>query len=93
MELNCGKCKVRSWYLNDVDSIVRHANNRKIWLNLRDRFPHPYTKVDAQNWIQSVLAADPETNFAIEVLGEAVGGIGFEIKQTSNDSRLKSVTG
>ncbi len=80
MELNCGKCKVRSWHPNDVESIVRHANNRKIWLNLRDRFPHPYTKDDAQNWIQSALSMRPETNFAIEVKGKAVGGIGFELK-------------
>ncbi len=60
MELNCGKCKVRSWHPNDVESIVRHANNRKIWLNLRDRFPYPYTKADAQNWIQSALSMRPE---------------------------------
>ncbi len=80
MELNCGKCKVRSWHPNDVESIVRHANNRKIWLNLRDRFPYPYTKADAQNWIQSALSMRPETNFAIDVSGEAVGGIGFELK-------------
>jgi len=80
MELNCGQCKVRSWHPNDVESIVRHANNRKIWLNLRDRFPYPYTKADAQNWIQSALSMRPETNFAIDVSGEAVGGIGFELK-------------
>ncbi len=80
MELECGKCKVRSWYLNDVESIVLHANNEKIWLSLRDRFPHPYTKADAQSWIQSALSANPETNFAIEVSGEAAGGIGLEIK-------------
>ena len=80
MELHCDKCKVRSWHSNDVKSIVRHANNRKIWLNLRDRFPHPYTKTDAQHWIQSALSMRPETNFAIEVNEKAVGGIGFELK-------------
>ena len=80
MELDCGICRVRSWSLNDVDSTVRHANNRKIWLNLRDRFPHPYTKADAESWIRSALSARTETSFAIEVSGEAVGGIGFEIK-------------
>jgi len=80
MELNCGKCKVRSWHSNDVESITRHANNRKIWLNLRDRFPHPYTRADAQWWIQNALSARPETSFAIDVSGEAVGGIGFELK-------------
>ena len=80
MELNCGKCKVRSWHPDDVGSIVKHANNRKVWLNLRDRFPHPYTKADAKHWIRSSLATQPETNFAIDVFGEAVGGISFDLK-------------
>jgi [ribosomal protein S5]-alanine N-acetyltransferase len=80
MELNCGKCKVRSWYPHDVESVVRHANNRKIWLNLRDRFPHPYTRADAENWTKGAPSARPETSFAIDISGEAVGGIGFEIK-------------
>ncbi len=80
MELNCGKCKVRSWHPDDVKSIAGHANNRKIWLNLRDRFPHPYTKTDAHHWIQSALSTRPEANFAIDLFGEAVGGIGFELK-------------
>ena len=80
MELNCGKCKVRSWHPNDVESIVRYANNRKIWLNLRDRFPYPYTEADAHPWIQSALSMRPQTNFAIDVSGKAVGGIGFELR-------------
>jgi len=81
MELNCGKCKVRSWHPDDVTSIVRHANNRKIWLNLRDRFPHPYSKADAESWIQSAMSTRPETSFAIDISGEAVGGIGFELRR------------
>jgi len=79
MELNSGKCRVRSWHLKDVESIVRYANNRKIWLNLRDRFPHPYTRADAQNWVQIALSAKPETSFAIDLSGQAVGSIGFEL--------------
>jgi RimJ/RimL family protein N-acetyltransferase len=80
MELNCGICKVRSWRGEDVKSLPRQANNRKIWLNLRDRFPHPYTEADARHWIESVLSVRPETNFAVDVCGEAVGGIGFDLK-------------
>ena len=80
MELDCGKCRLRSWDSKDVGSLARHANNRKIWLNLRDRFPHPYTRVDAENWIKFSLAERPETSFAIDISGEAVGGFGFELK-------------
>ena len=59
------------------ESIVSHANNRKIWLNLRDRFPHPYTARDAQIYLKHVVLTQPEINFAIDVAGEAVGGVGF----------------
>jgi hypothetical protein len=41
MELSLTRCTVRSWMPDDAASLVRHANNRRIWLNLRDRFPHP----------------------------------------------------
>jgi RimJ/RimL family protein N-acetyltransferase len=71
---------VRSWETGDVPSLVRHANNRKIWLNLRDRFPHPYTKADGQKFIRASRQMRPETFFAIAVDGEAVGGIGFVLQ-------------
>jgi RimJ/RimL family protein N-acetyltransferase len=70
-------CTVRSWEWRDRDAIVRHANNRNVWINLRDRFPHPYTQTDARTWLDSVVGNLPETNFAIAVEGEAVGGIGY----------------
>ena len=81
MEMDLTRCKVRSWKKNDLASIVRHANNRNVWINLRDRFPHPYTLADARSWLQSVSEYRPETNFAIAVKEEAVGGIGFALQQ------------
>jgi [ribosomal protein S5]-alanine N-acetyltransferase len=80
MRLPLGVCDVRSWRPGDAASLVEHANNRKIWLNLRDRFPHPYTARDARAFLKSVLAARPETNFAIDVDGAAVGGIAFHVQ-------------
>ena len=77
MQLTLNSCEVRSWRASDVDSLVTHANNRKIWLNLRDRFPHPYTKRDAREFIRAMHNQTPETAFAIAVNDEAVGGIGF----------------
>jgi RimJ/RimL family protein N-acetyltransferase len=77
MNLDCGPCVVRSWQVGDEDSLARHANDRDIWLNLRDRFPHPYTRADAEHWIRFALGQQPATNFAIAVAGEAVGGIGL----------------
>jgi len=73
-------CEVRSWQASDVSSLVRHANNRKIWENLRDRFPHPYTAREGQTFIRQARGMRPETFFAIVVNGEACGGIGFALQ-------------
>lgn len=78
--LSAGPLTLRPWRFSDADALVRHANNRKIWLNLRDRFPHPYTEANARAWL-ALRAADKGDlhNFAIEFQGEAIGGIGFEL--------------
>lgn len=80
MRLKLKTCTVRSWEWRDREAIVRHANNRKVSINLRDRFPFPYTDRDARNWLDAVIGLEPETNFAIDVAGEAVGGIGYTIQ-------------
>ncbi len=77
MLLPLSRCTVRSWQRSDAASIVEHANNRKVWINLRDRFPHPYTAADARSFLRDMTSRQPETAFAIEVDGQAVGGVGF----------------
>ncbi|MBD2699154.1 GNAT family N-acetyltransferase [Spirosoma sp. BT702] len=79
MNIDCGPCAIRSWRFGDEDNLHQHANSRPIWLNLRDTFPHPYTEIDAQRWIQYVVDPELETNFAIDVGGQAVGNIGLRI--------------
>ena len=74
-------CEIRSWQTRDADALARCANNRAIWLNLRDAFPHPFTKRDAEAYIRSVRKRSPQTTFAIAVDGEAVGSIGFKPQQ------------
>jgi RimJ/RimL family protein N-acetyltransferase len=80
MRWSLGVCDVRSWRPSDAAALVEHANNRKVWLNLRDRFPHPYTARDARAFLKSVLSVRPETNFALDVDGHAVGGIAFRVQ-------------
>jgi [ribosomal protein S5]-alanine N-acetyltransferase len=80
MQLILKTCDVRSWRTSDAESLLRHADNRNIWLNLRDAFPHPYTKHDARAYIRSVRERTPETTFAIAVDDEAVGSIGFVLR-------------
>ena len=80
MKLALRTCTVRSWDPRDLASLVEHANNRRIWLNLRDRFPHPYTRQDGLEFLKQARSAAPETFFAIDVDGAAVGGIGFVLQ-------------
>ena len=46
------------------------ADDRRVWRNLLDRFPHPYTLGDAHDWIAwATRAAEPIRHLAIEVEG------------------------
>src|SRR5579859_7168800 len=72
-------CVLRAPALDDAPSIAKYANNRNVWLNVRDRFPHPYALEDAKHWIGSVADESPRVTFAIEVDGEACGGIGLAL--------------
>jgi RimJ/RimL family protein N-acetyltransferase len=79
MELRTDRCTVRPFRPADAASLARHADNRKVWLNLRDLFPHPYTVADAEAYIARVAGEAPVTRFAIDVAGEAVGSVSLEL--------------
>jgi RimJ/RimL family protein N-acetyltransferase len=51
MELRTDRCILRPFVSADAPSIARHADNRKVWINLRDLIPHPYTVADAASYI------------------------------------------
>ena len=77
MQLVLQRCTIRPWRMDDAESLARHANNRKVWLSLRDKFPHPYTSEDARKFLEATVKSEPITDFCIEVNGAAVGGIGI----------------
>lgn len=76
-----GPCLVRSAQLADAATIARHADNRKIWLHLRDAFPSPYTVADAKRFVRAAASQDPETHFVIEADGQPVGAIGYRLQE------------
>jgi RimJ/RimL family protein N-acetyltransferase len=79
MIIECPRIMLRLWRRGDEAALVRHANNRNVWRNLRDHFPHPYTMADAIDWIRSVEETEgPARRFAIVREGEPIGGAGFE---------------
>ena len=81
MQLKLRQYVIRSWKKEDAPVIAKYANNRGIWLNLRDGFPHPYSIDDANKFIANALAKEPETYFAIASHKEAIGSIGLTIGQ------------
>jgi len=62
--------------MDDKSALVKNANNRKVWRNLTDMFPHPYTEVDADFWLSMASNPGSSIHFAIEFDGTAIGGVG-----------------
>jgi ribosomal-protein-alanine N-acetyltransferase len=77
MNLKVGKYVIRDFRIDDAPSIAKYANNRKIWINLRDGFPYPYQRPDAENFLSKVTQQNPRTLFAIANDKEAIGSIGL----------------
>ena len=75
------KVSLREWKKSDADALAKIANNKKIWDNLRDLLPHPYTKEDAKEWLAKVKKQKIITTFCIEADEELAGSIGFIIKE------------
>jgi ribosomal-protein-alanine N-acetyltransferase len=78
VELKLKRCTIRDWRPDDAEPLAKHANNRKVWITLRDRFPHPYTIEDAKSFLERAVANKGlEQFFCIDVDGWPVGGIGL----------------
>jgi RimJ/RimL family protein N-acetyltransferase len=74
----------------DKPALLRHANNRNIWINLTDTFPHPYTGDDADRWLWRCGAQQaPHQSLAIDLAGEAIGAIGIDLDR---DVRRKTAS-
>jgi RimJ/RimL family protein N-acetyltransferase len=67
---------LRPWKKNDAPQLAVIANNRKIWDNLRDHIPYPYSLADAEKWIAHCKTQRPVLNFAVVYNSEIAGSIG-----------------
>ena len=68
--------QIRDFTINDVDSLVRYANDFDVYKYLRDSFPHPYTIQNAEQWLNSILENKSLLYFALANQDEVIGGIG-----------------
>lgn len=71
--MQLSNAEIRPWQASDAESLAHHANDRDVWKNLRDGFPHPYRLEDAKRF----LSFTPDTFFCIAVDDQAAGGIGL----------------
>ena len=72
-----GSTAIREWRQADASALVRLADDKQVWLGLRDAFPHPYGLGDALSFIALAGRMHPPTFFAIEVDGALAGGTGY----------------
>jgi len=78
MQIMTPSSTLREWTPDDAASLARHANNPRIAGMMRDTFPFPYTLEDACRFIVTAMDTAPHLYLAIDVGGEAVGGIGIQ---------------
>jgi ribosomal-protein-alanine N-acetyltransferase len=60
----------------DAEAFARLANDRQVWRNLRDAFPHPYTLESARAFIAKQAEPSDARVFGIEVDGVLAGACG-----------------
>lgn len=74
------KSSLRPWSMDDLSSLVKYGDNPKIFRNMSDGFPFPYTDAKARHYIERVSQDLPLQAFAIDLNGEAIGSIGIHLQ-------------
>lgn len=68
--------RLRAWRVDDLPALLRHADDAQVSRGTSDRFPSPYTRADGEAFLSGRVVDFSEPVFAIELEGEACGGIG-----------------
>ncbi len=76
MELTNGQITLKALQSSDAKSISALANNRRVSINMRDRFPYPYKEQDAIDFITNQQNKTPAETFGIFYNNVAIGIIG-----------------
>jgi len=71
------KFTLRPWSMSDLESLVKFASNPDIAKNMTDKFAHPYTLQNGKDFISMASKASPANILAIDINGQASGGIGI----------------
>lgn len=73
---------LREWRMDDAGAVAQAANDPTIAANMRDAFPSPYTRADAERFLADCIAKEGRGQLtrAIVVDGRAVGSVGIFVK-------------
>ncbi|MBL7964647.1 MAG: GNAT family N-acetyltransferase [Flavobacteriales bacterium] len=70
---------LRPFRPDDLDALVKHANDPTVAAHLTDAFPHPYTEANGHAFLQEAIK-DVPLRRCIDIDGECCGAIGLHPK-------------
>ncbi len=79
VEVGVAGWTLRAWRVDDAPALAEHATNPKVWRNMSDGFPHPYTIDIARHWVSQGHIDFGGDNWAIAFEDHAVGGCGMHL--------------
>lgn len=77
IELGLSGWTLRAWREDDAEPLVLHADNLRVWRNMSDAFPNPYTTEVARHWVTRGHLEFGGDHWAIALHDVAVGGCGI----------------
>ncbi len=66
---------------NDLDALVKYANNSNVHLYTSNKFPYPYLKEHGEEFIEFATNNLMSDILVIDVDGEFIGGCGIHFKE------------
>ncbi len=73
--------RLREYSEADIERLAAIADNKNVSAYLADTFPYPYRREDAEWWINTGCKEKPGKNFAIDLDGLCIGGIGVVVQE------------
>ncbi|HLC62101.1 MAG TPA: GNAT family protein [Candidatus Nanoarchaeia archaeon] len=84
---------LRTYRKGDEKSLREHINNKEVSRFMSSRVPFPYKTKDAKWWIKHCSKLERtknsnEINFAIDINGKVVGGLGLMNKEKNHKAEI-----
>ncbi len=82
---------LRRWRQDDLDALLRHANDPLVPRGLSERFPHPYTRADGEAFLADRVVDLQDPVLAIVIDGQACSTIA--VRPGQGDRRYSAELG